>query len=182
MLPQDAVAAVRGYIFCSQHRVLPPNCVQWWPLSVHPRICAGGGFGIECRRVPGVEKTQVGAALLWLIPQKFGPGKEEMLGKKEHPDSGTMCPPPRPRMVLTAASTKITQDAIPATTILKKMQWQRGYSGEAGGYRAGNEIPTGVRRPSWSSAQRPGRKIHTCRRFIVSRVKCSTDIFKTWGH
>lgn len=68
-----------------------------------------------------MEKTQVGAALLWLIPQKFGPGKEEILGKKEHPDSGTMRPPPCPRTVMTAASTKITQDANPATTIPKKM-------------------------------------------------------------
>lgn len=40
-----------------------------------------------------MEKTRVGAALLCQIPQKFGPGKVEMLGEKEHPNGGAS--PPR---------------------------------------------------------------------------------------
>lgn len=42
--------------------------------------------------------------------------------------------------------------------------------------------PPWVKRGSHSSEQRLGRKIHICCRFIVCRVRCSTDIFKTWAH
>lgn len=75
-------------------------------FSVHRWICAGGGFGIKHGKVPEVEETWMGAALRWLIPQKFDPSKREMLGKKEHLTAG-QCPP-QTGTVMTAASTKIT--------------------------------------------------------------------------
>lgn len=154
--------------------VVHDNCSQYIPGSAQ-------GCGIKNRKVPGAEGTWVGASGSWLFSPKFGPSKGETRGKKEHPTVG-QCPPQEDP----AVSTKITLAQLhmrycPCSQIPKNVV-AKVLGREGGGFCAGDEISSRVQRRSWSSVQRPGRKIHICRRFINCRAKCSTDIFKTWGH
>jgi len=98
--PQDAVAAVSGYLFSSQHGVLPLNCI--WSLPkltvslIHPWICAGRGFSIKHKEGPWGGEDPGGSSFALAHPPKVWSWQRRDAQEEGASNSRAMSPgPPR---------------------------------------------------------------------------------------